>query len=260
MSIHPTAIIGTEVELAPDVVVGPYSILTGRVRVGRGTRIESHASIGNIKGDVEIGEGNHILPGAMVGGPPQDLSYKGEVTKLSIGDRNIIREFTTINCGTLKDGGITRIGNDCMLMAYVHVAHDCQLGNGVIVANSVQFAGHVSVGDHARIGGMVGLAQFTRVGEFAYIGGGSTINKDIIPYSIAEGNWAKVRAANKVGMTRAGFAKEEVENIYRAIRFLIMGERTIEEALAKIHEECEPTDHIKYLVDFVRTSEGGVAR
>lgn len=181
---------------------------------------------------------------------PQDVSYKGEPTKLVIGNNNIIREFTTLNCGTTKDGGVTQIGNNCMLMAYVHIAHDCKLGNSVIVANTTQFAGHVHVDDHARIGGMVGITQFARIGRYAYIGGGATINKDILPFSIAEGNWAKVRATNKVGITRAGFGKSEVDGIYRAIRYLTMGGRTIDEALQKINDECEMTAHLQHLVDF----------
>ena len=260
MSIHPSAIIGKEVELASDVSVGPFTVITGRARIDSGTKIGSHCQIGKPNGILEIGKNNHLLAGAMVGGQPQDISYKGEPTKLIIGDNNIIREFTTLNCGTTKDGGFTQIGNNCMLMAYVHIAHDCKLGHHVIVANSTQFAGHVHVDDYARIGGMVWIAQFARIGRYAYIGGGATINKDILPYSIAEGNWAKVRATNKVGISRAGFSKSEVDGIYRAIRFLIMGGRTIAEALQKIDEECEMTPHLQHLIDFVKSSENGIAR
>lgn len=260
MNIHPSAIIGKEVELAADVSVGPFTVVTGRVRIAKGTKIESHIQIGNPYGIVEIGENNHILSGAMVGGQPQDVSYKGEPTKLIIGSGNVIREFTTLNCGTTKDGGVTKIGNNCMLMAYVHIAHDCELGDNVIVANTTQFAGHVKVGDHARIGGMVGITQFVKIGRYAYIGGGATINKDILPYSIAEGNWAKVRATNKVGITRAGFSKEDVDGIYRAIRYLTQGARTIDEALVKISEECKMSTHLQHLVDFIKNSKNGIAR
>lgn len=260
MNIHPTAIIGKEVELASDVEVGPYSIIQGRVKIRKGTKIASHVSIGHPTGVVEIGEDNQIAASAMIGGPPQDLSYKGEPTQITIGNANIIREFTTLNCGTTKGGGITRIGNNCMLMAYVHVAHDCQLSDHVVVANSTQFAGHVEVGDHARIGGMVGIAQFIRIGRFAYIGGGSEVNKDILPFAIAEGSWAKVRAANKIGLSRAGFSKEDIDGVYRAIRFLIKGDRTVAEALQKIDEECPRSPHIQHLVEFVKSSESGVAR
>lgn len=260
MRVHPTSIIGKEVELGPDVEVGPFSVIQGRVKIRKGTKVDSHVSIGNPYGSIEIGEDNHILSGAVIGGPPQDLSYKSEPTSLIVGDRNIIREFTTINCGTVKGGGVTRIGHDCMLMAYVHVAHDCQIGHHVVVANTTQFAGHVEVGDYARIGGMVGLVQFIRIGRYAYVGGGSSVNKDVLPFTIAEGHWARVRAANKVGLSRAGFSKEEIDNIYRAVRLFIMGDRTSEEAVAKIKEECSMTEPVQHLLDFILTSKNGVAR
>ncbi|MEQ1663938.1 MAG: acyl-ACP--UDP-N-acetylglucosamine O-acyltransferase [Bdellovibrionales bacterium] len=259
MSIHPTAIIGKDVELASDVSVGAFSVLQGRVRIDQGTKIESHTVIGNPFGIVEIGKNNQILSGAMIGGPPQDLSYTGQVTRLTIGDNNILREFTTLNCGTVKGGLETKIGNHCMLMAYVHIAHDCQLADHVVVANTTQFAGHVIVEDHVRIGGMVGIAQFSRLGRFAYIGGGATINKDIPPFTIADGNWARIRATNKIGITRAGFDKEDVSSIYRAIRFLIMGDRTVAASIAKIKEECKPSEHINHLIQFIETSEIGIA-
>ncbi|OFZ11503.1 MAG: acyl-[acyl-carrier-protein]--UDP-N-acetylglucosamine O-acyltransferase [Bdellovibrionales bacterium RBG_16_40_8] len=260
MKIHSTAIISKTVELASDVSIGPFSVITGRVRIDSGTRIENGVTIGSDYGVVEIGKDNHFLSGAVIGGPPQDLSYKGDSTKLIIGDKNIIREFSTINCGTVKGGGTTSIGNECMFMAYVHVAHDCQFGNNVVVANSTQFAGHVEVEDYVRIGGMVGITQFVRIGKFAYIGGGAEINKDILPFSIAEGSWAKARAANKVGMTRAGFSKDEVENIYRALRAIIMGHRTIDQAIKKIQDDCKLSSQIQYIIDFVKSSENGIAR
>lgn len=260
MKIHSTAIIDKHVELADDVEVGPFTIITGHVKIDKGTVIGSHVSIGNPYGRVFIGQKNQILPGAMVGGPPQDVSYKNEPTELHIGDGNLIREFTTLNCGTVKGGGKTKIGNNCMLMAYVHVAHDCVLNNNVIIANSTQLAGHVEIDDFVRVGGMVGLVQFVKIGKYAYIGGGAHINKDIIPYSIAEGNWAKVRAMNKVGLQRAGFKKEDIDDIYKAIKFLIMGDRTVDEALKLIESECGSSESIKYLVNFIKSSENGVAR
>lgn len=260
MAIHPSAVIGSGVELHPDVEVGPFVVIKGRVRIGKGTRIEPFANIGSEAGIVEIGESNHILSGASIGTPPQDLSFKGEATRLEIGNNNIIREFVTINLGTTKGGGLTKIGNNCMLMAYVHVAHDCMLSDHVVVANSTQFAGHVVVEDRVRIGGMVGITQFTRIGRHAYIAGDAKINKDIPPFTIAEGAWARVRACNKVGMERAGFAKEEVEKVKRAIRFLIMGDRTLEEAMKKIEAECLPSESVTHLTQFIRSSEAGIAR
>ncbi len=258
--IHPTAVVSPKAQIGSDVEIGAYSIIADAVKIGAKTRIESHVSIGNPTGIVEIGEGNHIVAGAMVGGPPQDLSYRGEPTRLIIGDGNVIREFATINCGTTKGGGITRIGNGCMLMAYVHVAHDCQFGNSVVVANTTQFAGHVEVDDYARIGGMTGISQFVRIGRFAYIGGMAAVNKDIPPFTIGEGHFAKVRAANKIGLTRAGFKKEDVDSIYKAVRFLIMGGRTIDEALEKMKTDCPPNEHVQHFMEFIRSSKSGVAR
>ena len=260
MGIHPTAIVSQEAEIADDVVIGPFCTITGKVKIGSGSRLESHALVGNPHGIVELGKNNHIFPGAVIGGPPQDLSYKNEVTRLIIGDGNIFRECVTVNCGTFKEQGITRIGNNCLIMAYVHVAHDCQLGDHVVVANTTQFAGHVKVDSNVRIGGVVAIAQFNRIGKYAYIGGGSTVNKDVLPFSIAEGNFAKVRATNKIGMTRAGFPRKTIDDINRAIRFLIMGGRTMEEALKLIADECGDSDEIKHLVSFINSSSNGIAR
>lgn len=260
MAIHPTAIIEKGVELDNSVSVGPFSVIKGKVRIGRGTKIESHVVIGSEHGTVVIGTDNHIFSGAVIGGPPQDLKFKGENTSLEIGDRNIIREFVTLNVGTHTGGGVTRIGHDNLLMAYVHVAHDCQLGNKIVVANSSNFAGHVIVEDNVRIGGVCGFTQFTRIGRFSFIAGDSTINKDIIPYSIAQGKYAVPRAANEVGMQRAGFAKEEVDAVYRAIRMITRGSGTVEETLGEIEQKCLPSEHVKYLIEFIRKAEKGIAR
>ncbi|MCB0386309.1 MAG: acyl-ACP--UDP-N-acetylglucosamine O-acyltransferase, partial [Bdellovibrionales bacterium] len=198
--------------------------------------------------------------GAVVGSPPQDLTYKGEPTKLVIGNGNTIREYCTLNLGTAKGGGVTRIGDDCLLMAYVHVAHDCHIKNKVVIANSTHFAGHVTVEDHVKIGGGCLFSQFITLGEYCYIAGDTAVNKDIIPYCIAYGNFATIRATNKIGLERAGFSKEEVENIHRAIRTVIKGGHTLDEALEKIEEICTPSDHIKRILDFIRSSERGIAR
>lgn len=240
--------------------MSPYAVITGKVKIGKKTKIESFVRIGAEQGEITIGEENLILSGACLGGIPQDLSYKGENTRLTIGDRNTIREFVTMNLGTLKESGETRIGNENLIMAYVHVAHDCVIGNNTVLANSLQLAGHVRIDDYARVGGLVGITQFTRIGQYAYIAADSVINKDIPPYTIAQGRWAKVRAANKVGLERAGFAKEEIEKINRAVRYLIMGERTIEEAIQKMQDDCLPSPSVEHFIDFIRKSEQGVAR
>tara|TARA_B100000749_G_scaffold280896_1_gene280679 strand:- start:50942 stop:51724 length:783 start_codon:yes stop_codon:yes gene_type:complete len=260
MAIHNTAIVDSRAEISPDVEIGPYSVIKGAVKIDSGTKIDSHVSIGHEYGIVEIGKDNIIHQGAVVGGPPQDLAYKNEKTKLIVGNSNNIREFVTLNLGTTKDKGETVIGNDNLLMAYVHVAHDCVLHNKIVIANSGQLAGHVEIEDHAVIGGCVGISQFVKLGKFCYIGGSSNINKDVLPFSIAEGTWAVVRATNKVGLTRAGFEKDEVSNIHKAIRMVIKGGRTIEEAVETIRAECTPSDNIDYLIHFIENSKKGLAR
>jgi UDP-N-acetylglucosamine acyltransferase len=260
VDIHPTAIIDKSVELDEGVSVGPYSVIKGKVIVGRGSKIASHVVIGSDHGVVIMGKNNSVLPGAMVGGPPQDLKYKNEQTRLEIGDNNMIREFVTVNVGTATGGGVTRIGDNNLLMAYVHVAHDCQLGNGIAIANTTNFAGHVHVEDNVRIGGVCSFNQFITVGKFSFIAGDSAVNKDVMPFTIAQGKYAVSRAANVIGLERAGFGKEEVENIRRAIRIVTKGERTIEGALADIEKECSPSENIQYLVEFIKKSERGIAR
>lgn len=260
VKIHPTALVDKRVELDDDVEIGPFTVVKGKVWIGRGTRVESHAVIGSEHGEVKIGRNNQIFPGAMVGGPPQDLKFKGETTRLEIGDGNMIREFVTINVGTLTGGGLTRIGDNNLLMAYVHVAHDCHLGNNIAVANTTNFAGHVYVEDHARIGGVCAINQFCRIGKYAFIAGDSAVNKDIMPFTMAQGKYAVSRVPNEVGMERAGFSKSDIENIWRAVRIITKGGRTIDEALTDIAKDCEPSEHIQYLVDFIKNSERGIAR
>lgn len=258
--IHPTAIIDKRVELAEGVSIGPYSVIKGKVQVDKDTRIESHVVIGSDYGVVRIGKENHIFSGAMVGGPPQDLKFKNEETALEIGDKNMIREFVTINVGTATGTGVTRIGSGNLLMAYVHVAHDCKLGNNIAIANSSNFAGHVTVEDNVRIGGICSFNQFITVGKHSFIAGDSAVNKDVMPFTIAQGKYAVSRAPNSIGLERSGFSKEEVDNIYKAIRIVTKGSRTIEEALADIQKECQPSANIEYLVNFIKKSERGIAR
>lgn len=260
MAIHPTAVVSEKAEIADGAVVGPFCVVQGKTKIGSGTILESHVCVGNENGSVEIGRDNHILQGAVVGSPPQDLTYQGESTSIVIGDNNTIREFCTLNLGTAKGGGVTRIGNHCLLMAYVHVAHDCTLGNHVVIANCAQFAGHVTVEDHVRISGGCLFSQFITLGERCYIAGDSAVNKDILPFSIAAGTYATMRATNKVGLERAGFDKGEIENIHRAIRVLIKGDGTIDQAVETIERSCEPSDHIRKLLTFIRRSEKGIAR
>jgi UDP-N-acetylglucosamine acyltransferase len=259
-NVHPTAIVDSTVQLDPTCEVGPFAVIKGHAIIGPRTKIHNHVTIGSEFGDVTIGADNQIMPGAVVGGIPQDVSYKNERTKLVIGNKNIIREFVTINLGTLKECGVTEIGNDCMLMAYVHVGHDCKIGNNVIIANSTNLAGHVAIDDFARVGGMCGISQFCHIGRFAYLAGDSAVNKDILPFSMAQGNFAVCRATNKIGMERAGFAEEEISSVHKAIRALLMGDRTLEEAIEKIKSDVTMTDSVKHLLSFVEKSKNGIAR
>lgn len=259
MKVHSTSVISSDVVLEEDVEIGPYCNIQGQVKIGRGSYIEGHVTIGSRYGIVEIGKNNHIAPGAVIGGPPQDISYKAEPTKLIIGDNNVIREFATLNIATSKASGATVVGSNCYVMAYSHVGHDCKIGNNVIVANGTNFAGHVVIEDGVTIGGVCGFSQFTRVGKGSFIAGASMVNKDILPFSRAQGHWALIRATNKVGLLRKGFAKDEVANIHKAIRIIIMGSHTLEEAYRRIEAECKPSENLTYLLDFVKSSKRGIA-
>lgn len=259
VNIHPTSVISEEAEIGQNVKIGPFCVIRGRVRIGDGCILDSHVSVGNDNGIVELGKNNHLCSGAAVGGPPQDLSYKGEATKLIIGDNNTIREFATLNCGTPKGGGITKVGSNCLIMAYAHVAHDCTIGDHVVIANSCQLAGHVVFEDHVKVGGMCGFNQFVRVGKYSFVAGDSTVNKDILPFSIAQGNYAVVRAPNSIGLDRAGFAKEDIESINRSVRIVTKGGGTIDESVARIQTECAQTPSIQYFIEFMKSSSRGIA-
>jgi len=259
MKIHPSSVVSSDAVLAEDVEIGPYCNIQGQVSIGQGTYVEGHVTIGSRFGVVEIGKNNHIAPGAVIGGPPQDISYKAEPTRLIIGDNNVIREFSTLNIATSKGDGATVIGNNCYFMAYSHVGHDCKIGNNVVVANNSHFGGHCVVEDNVVVGGVCAFNQFSKVGKNSFIAGSSIVNKDVLPFSRAQGNYAIVRATNKVGLLRKGFSKEEVSNIHKAIRIVIMGSATLEEAYARIDKECTPSENIEYLVNFIKTSKRGIA-
>ncbi len=255
MSIHPTSIIGPEVKLGKNVNIGPFCVVTGDVTIADGTQLASHVVIGDPQTQVMIGKNNRFFSGAVVGGPPQDLTYKGEKTQLIIGDNNSIREFVSINVGTPKGGGVTRIGSENLLMAYVHIAHDCQLGNHIVMANSCQLAGHVEIHDHAKISGVCLFNQFVVLGKYCYITGDSAVNKDVPPFCIAQGKYAVVRAANEIGMDRAGFSKVEIENIRRAVRIITKSKLTLEGSLQRISEECEMVPALNDFLAFIKSDE-----
>ncbi|MBX2993563.1 MAG: acyl-ACP--UDP-N-acetylglucosamine O-acyltransferase [Bdellovibrionaceae bacterium] len=260
MKVHPTSIIQGDVELADGVEIGPYCLIQGRVKIGKGTFVEGHVTLGSRHGIVEIGENNHLAPGSAIGGPPQDIGYKNEATTLRIGNNNVIREFSTINIATTKGTKVTSIGNNNYLMAYTHVGHDCEIHNNVVIANNTNLGGHTVIEDNVTIGGVCAFNQFSRIGKGSFIAGCSVVNKDILPFSKAQGNYAVCRATNKIGLARRGFSPEEVENVHRAIRIVLMGTDTIEEALARIEAKCQMSENIQYFVNFIRSSKRGIAK
>jgi UDP-N-acetylglucosamine acyltransferase len=213
--IHPTAVIAAGAEIGSDVEIGPYTVIGAGVRIGDRTRIGPQVVIDGV---TTIGEDNQILGQASLGGAPQDLSYKGEPTQLEIGSRNTIREFVTINRGTVKGGGITRIGSDCLLMACCHVAHDCHVRDRVILGNNVLLAGHVWVGDRANISGAAAAHHFVTIGQMAYVGGLTRMVQDVPPFMILEGHPSRVRGVNQIGLQRAGISEPEIEELLRAFR------------------------------------------
>jgi len=217
--------------------------------------------IGSRYGRVRIGARNLIQHAAVLGGPPQDLGYEdGAYTALEIGDHNRIGEFVSINLGTQKGGGVTRLGDHNFVMAYTHIGHDCQIAEHVVIVNGAQFAGHVTIEHHALVSGLTGFTQFTRIGAFAFIAAGAFANKDIPPFTIADGHWAVPRVLNRVGLKRAGFDAVERKNIERAVRLLLDRALTIDEVLERIERECAPTPQIEHFVTFLKSSERGVAR
>ncbi|HEX7080970.1 MAG TPA: acyl-ACP--UDP-N-acetylglucosamine O-acyltransferase [Gammaproteobacteria bacterium] len=262
MSIHPTACVDPGAEIAPDAEIGAFTVIADRVRIGSGTVVESHVRIGSRFGRVAIGERNLIQSGSVLGGPPQDLGYASgfDDALLEIGDGNRIGEYVTISLGTEKGGGTTRVGNDNFLMAYTHVGHDCRLGNGVVLTNLAQIAGHVEIDDHAILSGHSGVTQFVRLGAYSFLAGGSYANKDIPPFTIAEGYWATVRATNKVALKRAGFDAQERRNIDRAVRLVLDSALTIPAVVERIRGECAPSPQIDRLVAFLESSRRGIAR
>lgn len=260
MNIHPQAIVDSRAEIHPSVKIGPFAVIKGKTVLGEGNVVESHAVLGSEHGEMIVGKNNHFYSGAIVGGPPQDLKFKNEKTRLEIGDGNSFREFVTVNVGTVTGGGVTSIGNNNLLMAYVHIAHDCHLGSGIAIANTSNFAGHVTVEDNVRVGGVCSFNQFIRIGKNSFIAGDSAVNKDIMPFTMAQGKYAVSRALNSIGLERAGYSKEEIANLKRAVRLVTMGERTIEQALAEIEAQCTQSEALQYLVNFIKSSERGIAR
>lgn len=255
--IHKTAIVDSTADLHSSVEVGPYCVIGPRVTIEKGTKLGSHVVI---DGWTRIGEGCRIFQFASIGAIPQDLKYKGEESWVILGNHNIIREFVTINRGTSQSGGKTIIGNNNLFMAYSHVAHDCKIGNHVILANVATMAGHIQIEDYAIVGGLVAVHQFVRIGCHSIIGGGSGANQDIPPYTMANGQRAKLFGLNTVGLKRHHFSNEAISNLKKAYRIIFRSGLTIHKALEQTQREVSNSPEVYHLIHFIQASERGITR
>ncbi len=260
MNIHPTALVSEHAQISSEAEIGPYSVIDGDVEIGAHTIVESHVRIGSRFGTVVIGEHNFIQSGAALGGPPQDWSYKDSRTRLELGHHNRVGENASLSLGSQTGGGVTRVGNNTFIMAYAHVGHDCQIADEAVLTNLSQLAGHVVIERGVVVSGAVGVTQFVRLGEYSFVAAGAMVNKDILPYTIAEGHWAVPKATNKVGLKRAGDTADEIREVDRAIRIALKKNLTFDEALEKIDVECSTNTRIEHLVDFIKTADRGIAR
>src|SRR5689334_169694 len=256
-SIHPTAVVSPGARIGDDCFIGPYCVVGDEVQLGDGVRLESHCVI---DGRTSIGSGTHVFPFVSIGLASQDLKYKGEPSETQIGARNKIREFVTIHRGTAGGGMLTKIGDDCLIMAQAHIAHDCLIGDGVIMANAATLAGHVVIEDRAYIGAYSGVHQFCRVGKEAYIGGYSVVVKDALPFALTVGNHARCYGINKVGVRRRGYSRETIAALHHAFHILLSSKLNTTQALERIREEIDNIPEVDELVHFVESSKRGVVK
>jgi UDP-N-acetylglucosamine acyltransferase len=257
MSVHATAIVAPGARLHSTVEVGPYAVIGPQVEIGAGTTVGPHAVI---EGRTRIGERNRVFQFASVGAQPQDLKYAGEDSALEIGNENLIREFTTLHKGTTGGGGVTRIGDRNLFMAYSHVAHDCQVGSGCVFANGATLGGHVEVGDHAILGGLAAVHQFTRIGRHAFLAGGTMVVMDIPPFCMAQGDRAELVGVNSIGLARHGYTEEQITRVKEAYRILFRSKLPLEEAVERIRTELGNPTELQVLLGFVTTSQRGLTR
>ena len=256
-TVHATAVVDPSAQLADGVVIGPFAVIGPGVEIGSGTTVGAAAQI---QGPTRIGRDNRIHGQACIGFEPQDVTYRGEETRLEIGDRNHFRELCTIQRGTVKGGGVTRIGDDNLFMVYTHVAHDCQVGNRTIFANNATLAGHVEVHDHASISAFTSIHQFCRVGRHAYVGGYSVITQDALPFVKTVGVKPACYGLNRIGLERKGVPAETIERLEVAVRRLTRSKQPLAEVLSGLREEFPDDSDVTYLVDFVASAQRGVIR
>ncbi|MBI4727738.1 acyl-ACP--UDP-N-acetylglucosamine O-acyltransferase [candidate division TA06 bacterium] len=254
--IHPTAIIDPTARIGDNVTVGPFTIIGPECALGDGCVIGSSVAIHKW---TELGQGCKVWHGASLGSDTQDLKYKGAKTKLVIGAKTVIREFVTVTLSTLE-GQVTKIGNNCLLMAYSHVAHECTVGDNVILANSATLAGHTIIENFAIIGGLTPVHQFSRVGCHSIVGGSSAVQKDVLPYAKAFGNPLKMYGLNTIGLTRRGFSQEKRELLDRAYRIIFRSNLNTTQALTRLKEEMEMTPEVRHMVEFIEGSERGITK
>jgi UDP-N-acetylglucosamine acyltransferase len=255
--IDPRAIISPKAQLAADVTVGPFSIIGPDVEIGAGTIIGPHVVI---NGPTVIGADNHIFQFASIGDAPQDKKYKGEPTRLEIGDRNVFRENCTVNRGTVHDKGVTRVGSDNLFMAYSHVGHDCQVGSKTVFANCAALGGHVEIGDWVILGGLTAVHQFVKVGAHAFLAGGAIVQRDVPPYVMVAGNPAQPHSVNSEGLKRRGFTEDQVRNIRDAYRILYRSELKLAEALERLSALGETQPEVRAFVEFIAASTRSIVR
>lgn len=252
--IHPSALIDPSAQIGDDVDIGPFAIIGPNTVIGVGCRIAARVTL---ERNVRLGQAVQIGTGSVLGGPPQDLKFGGEETWVHIGDRTIIREYSTVNRGTAASG-LTSVGSDCFIMTYVHLAHDCHVGDGVIIANGTQFAGHVTVEDYAVISGLVAVHQFGTIGRYAFVGGMTRCNQDIPPYVKAVGNPVELYGLNTVGLQRNGFSPETINSLKRAYRLFFNSDLNLGQATERAKLDLPQTPEVERFVTFVSSTHRGV--
>jgi len=258
MNIHPTAVVDPSAKVPASCEIGPYSIIGPGVELGENCRLVSHVVLG---GPSSFGSDNQIFPFAVIGGDPQDVTYRGEPTRLEVGDRNIIREYVTINRGTLKGVGTTHIGSDTLIMAYTHVGHDSVIGDHAMLINGATLAGHVTVEEWAVVGALCPVHQYVRIGAHSYIGGGTTITRDVLPYSMTSAERdTHAFMLNKVGLQRRGFSRARIARLHHAFKVLLASKLNTSQAVERLRSEGELGDDVNLLVRFIESSQRGVIK